>query len=91
MSRPVEPRVEGFDALREKTFQALVNYMSYGMSVEDAVNKPDFFLPGHHPDGSAVAHVDPATGLLRAASHKPQQQRGRGVLRSARERGTVMG
>lgn len=85
MSRPVESRVEGFDALREKTFQALVNYMSYGM------NKPDFFLSGHHPDGVRGRARRPSHRPATRGIAQPQQQRGRGVLRSARERGTVMG
>lgn len=42
--------------LHEKTFQALVNYMHFGMSVAEAVNTPDFFMPTYHPDGSAVAN-----------------------------------
>lgn len=31
--------------LHQRTFQCLLNYMSFGMTVEEAINTPDFFLP----------------------------------------------
>ncbi|WP_046500578.1 gamma-glutamyltransferase [Streptomyces odonnellii] len=47
--------------LHQKTFQSLINYLHFGMTVEQAVNKPDFFLPAFDPaDGSAIANF--ATG-----------------------------
>jgi gamma-glutamyltranspeptidase/glutathione hydrolase len=42
--------------LHQKTFQSLVNYLHFGMTVEEAINKPDFFMPTHGPDGAAVAN-----------------------------------
>ncbi len=42
--------------LHQKTFQGLLNYMHFGMSVEEAVNKPDFFMPTFGPDGAAIAN-----------------------------------
>ncbi|WP_158607774.1 gamma-glutamyltransferase [Nocardia panacis] len=41
--------------LHEKTFQSLINYMHFGMSVAEAVNKPDFFTPTFDADGAALA------------------------------------
>lgn len=38
--------------LHQRTFQGLLNYRSFGMTVEQAINTPDFFLPA----------VDPTTG-----------------------------
>jgi gamma-glutamyltranspeptidase / glutathione hydrolase len=40
--------------LHQRTFQGLLNYRSFEMSVEDAINTPDFFLP----------ETDPTTGEL---------------------------
>jgi gamma-glutamyltranspeptidase/glutathione hydrolase len=31
--------------LHQRTFQGLLNYTAYGMSIEDAINTPDFFFP----------------------------------------------
>lgn len=43
--------------LHHRTFQALLNYTAFGMTVEEAVNTPDFYLPS----------TDPATGEITAA------------------------
>jgi gamma-glutamyltranspeptidase/glutathione hydrolase len=40
--------------LHHRTFQGLINFMRFGMSVDEAVDAPDFYLPG----------ADPATGRL---------------------------
>lgn len=42
--------------LHEKTFQGLINYLHFQMSVEEAVNTPDFFMPTYRQDGSVVAN-----------------------------------
>ena len=41
--------------LHQKTFQGLLNYRRFGMTVAEAVNKPDFFLPAHDPETGAVS------------------------------------
>src|SRR5207249_3908679 len=35
--------------LHHRTFQSLLNYTTFGMSVEEAINGPDFFLPATDP------------------------------------------
>jgi len=42
--------------LHQRTFQGLLNYMRFRMSIEDAVNTPDFFMPTFHPGGTATAN-----------------------------------
>ncbi|WP_020498762.1 gamma-glutamyltransferase [Sciscionella marina] len=46
--------------LHQKTFQCLLNHLRLGMTVEEAVNKPDFFMPS----------FDPATGTATAIFHE---------------------
>jgi gamma-glutamyltranspeptidase/glutathione hydrolase len=43
--------------LHQRTFQGLLNYTRFGMTVEEAINAPDFYLPS----------TDPQTGELTAA------------------------
>ncbi len=40
--------------LHQKTFQCLLNHLRHGMTVEEAVNKPDFFLPVFDPATEAA-------------------------------------
>ncbi|HEY3813585.1 MAG TPA: gamma-glutamyltransferase [Caulobacteraceae bacterium] len=54
--------------LHQRTFQCLLNTTAFGMSLEDAVNTPDFFLPT----------ADPATGQLKISL--PQGRFPRGVV-----------
>ena len=35
--------------LSQRTFQALLNVMRYGMTVDEAINAPDFFMPNTDP------------------------------------------
>ena len=35
--------------LHQRTFQGLLNYTAFGMSVEESINTPDFFLPANDP------------------------------------------
>ncbi len=35
--------------LHHRTFQGLLNVFHYGMSVDEAINTPDFFMPGPEP------------------------------------------
>lgn len=46
--------------LHQKTFQCLLNHLRHGMTVQEAVNKPDFFLPV----------FDPATGAATASFYE---------------------
>lgn len=46
--------------LHQKTFQCLLNHLRLGMTAEEAVNKPDFFLP----------RFDSTTGAATASFHE---------------------
>ncbi len=41
--------------LHQRTFQALMNVIGYGMTVDEAVDAPDFFLPKFASTGTRVA------------------------------------
>lgn len=43
--RPVLGFASMGSGLHHRTFQCLLNVMQFGMSVEDAINTPDFFMP----------------------------------------------
>jgi gamma-glutamyltranspeptidase/glutathione hydrolase len=40
--------------LHQRTFQALLNVMAYGMTLDEAIDAPDFFLPKSTPQGTRV-------------------------------------
>ncbi|MGW5937838.1 gamma-glutamyltransferase [Streptomyces celluloflavus] len=46
--------------LHQRTFQGLLNYLHFGMTVEDAVNTPDFFAPATDPTTFEATAVFPA-------------------------------
>ncbi len=41
--------------LHHRTFQGLVNVIHFGMTVDEAINAPDFFMPSFTPAGVKVA------------------------------------
>ena len=43
--------------LHQRTFQALLNITRFGMTVDDAINTPDFLLPLSDTDGRLIARV----------------------------------
>jgi len=43
--------------LHQRTFQALLNVTRFGMTVDEAINTPDFFLPSPDGTGRLVARV----------------------------------
>lgn len=45
--------------LHQRTFQGLLNVTCFGMTVEDAINAPDFFLPSVDPATSETTLVVP--------------------------------
>lgn len=52
--RPVLGFASMGSGLHQRTFQGLLNVMRFGMSVDEAIDAPDFFMP----------NSDPATGAL---------------------------
>ena len=52
--RPVLGFASMGSGLHQRTFQGLLNVTRFGMTVDEAINTPDFFLP----------RTDPATGLM---------------------------
>ena len=52
--RPVLGFASMGSGLHQRTFQGLLNVMRFGMTVDEAINAPDFFLPT----------TDPTTGLM---------------------------
>lgn len=43
--------------LHHRTFQALLNVTRFGMTVDEAINTPDFLLPVNDTDGRLIARV----------------------------------
>ena len=43
--------------LHQRTFQALLNVTRFGMTVDEAINTPDFLLPLNDTDGRLIARV----------------------------------
>ena len=40
--------------LHQRTFQALLNVTAYGMTIDEAINAPDFFMPKFSSRGTRV-------------------------------------
>lgn len=58
--------------LHARTFQALLNVMRFGMTVDEAINTADFLMFNVRFGGEGLwvaISRDPKTGALRAASH----------------------
>jgi gamma-glutamyltranspeptidase / glutathione hydrolase len=55
--RPVMGFASMGSGLHQRTFQGLLNTMCHGMTVEEAINTPDFFFPSTGADGSTTVVV----------------------------------
>ena len=51
--------------LHHRTFQGLLNVMQHGMTVDDAINTPDFFMPNTDPVTGQLTFRVPAGGFPR--------------------------